>query len=191
MANNNAPWFKQPIFWMLMAGPMIVVVAGFFTFYLAQKGENDMVSDDYYKEGKYINMQIERDVEATKRHINAQVLFNDDGSAAKVFISGDFDRKEPLNLLMLHPAIKANDQTVVLQATSAPNSGDKTEYAATLKPLAKAVHWYVRVEDAAGKWRVETKWLPSQGRMVELRAAQNVLLQGAVSAASSASALTP
>lgn len=172
MTDNNAPWFKQPIFWMLMTGPIIVVIAGFVTFWIAQSGHDDMVTDDYYKEGKYINMQIERDVEASKRHITAQVLFNDDGSAAKVFVSGDFDRTQPLNLLMQHPAQKALDQIVRLKAANSPTSGDKAEYLAVLKPLGKAIHWYVRVEDEAGKWRVEKKWLPSQGAAVNLEPEQ-------------------
>ncbi|ULJ69851.1 FixH family protein [Wielerella bovis] len=184
MADNNAPWFKQTAFWLLMMGPIIVVIAGFATFFVAKHTANDMVTDDYYKEGKHINMQIERDAEAIKRNIVAQVLFNDDGSAAKVFVSGDFDPEMPLNLLLLHPATQAYDQTISLKKTAVPASGNKTEYTAALQPLKAAVHWYVRVEDATGKWRVENKWLPSQGHAVELHAADNVLVNATASAAS-------
>ena len=44
-------WYKEPWPWLLMAGPAIVVVAGFITFYLAQVNAADLVSDDYYKDG--------------------------------------------------------------------------------------------------------------------------------------------
>ena len=39
---------------------------------------------------------------------------------------------------------------------------------AQLQRLPAAVHWYVRLEDAMSKWRIETKWLPKQGNMVSL-----------------------
>lgn len=161
-----APWYKHRWPWILMSGPFVVVLAGLFTFYLASTHADDMVSDDYYKEGKYINMQIERDDFATAHHIQAQVMFDDTQTVAKVFVSGEFDRQQPLKLRLLHPAKKAFDQTVQLKMIA--SSGDKTEYMAQLQRLPAAVHWYVRLEDAMSKWRIETKWLPKQGNMVSL-----------------------
>ncbi|XXQ68888.1 FixH family protein [Neisseriaceae bacterium B1] len=183
-----APWYKHRWPWILMLGPIIVVFAAFYTYYIAAQTADDMVSDDYYKEGKHINLQLERDVEAVKRHINAQVLFNDDGTAAKVFIGGDFDKAKPVQLSLIHPAKKANDQTVMLKAANTPLSGDKVEYSAVFKTLPPAVHWYVRVEDTEGKWRVEEKWLPKQGASVDLKPKHNVLVEGEVKAASAAAA---
>ncbi|UOP04867.1 FixH family protein [Conchiformibius kuhniae] len=166
--NRDAlPWYRQKVFWLLMSGPMIVVVAAFASFYFASSTADDMVSDDYYKDGKHINLQIERDSEAAKRKITAQVLFNPQADAAKVFVSGDFPREQPLQLVLMHPAKQAFDQTVPLKAGG--TSGDKAEYQATFAPLAAAAHWYVRVEDANGQWRVQSKWLPNQGGAVELK----------------------
>ena len=65
-------WYKEPWPWLLFSGPAIVVVAAFVTLYLAASGSSDLVSDDYYKDGKHINLQLERDVEAAKRGIVAQ-----------------------------------------------------------------------------------------------------------------------
>lgn len=172
-----APWYKHRWPWLLMLGPAIVVVAAFYTFYLAQTHADDMVSDDYYKEGKYINMQIDRDIEADKRNIHAQILFNDNLSAAKVFLTGDFDQNHPLKLSLIHPAKKAFDQTVTLEANNTTQSGNKVEYTAVFKTLPPAVHWYVRIEDGNGKWRVENKWLPSQGAALTLDAKQLANIQ--------------
>ena len=105
-STKPAPWYKHRWPWILMSGPAAVVVAGFYTFYLAKTHADEMVTDDYYKEGKYINLQIERDEAAAHRHIQAQVLLNNDGTAAKIFISGDFDKNTPMQLLLLHPAKK-------------------------------------------------------------------------------------
>ena len=159
-----------------MVGPVIVVAAGFTTFYIAQKNGPELVSDDYYKDGKHIDIQLHRDEEALKRHIQAQVLVSPDNHAAKVLVSGDFDPKEPINLVLMHPAKKANDQTVKLQPDGAA-SGDKATYSAVFKPLPHANHWYVRLEDAAGKWRVENTWVVSQGNAVNLTPMDKLLNQ--------------
>lgn len=174
--DDNAPFYKQKFFWMLMSGPIIVMIAGFITLYIALfVYEKDMVSDDYYKDGKHINLTLERDREAERRGISAQIFLNEDTDAAKIFISGDFDAEETLNLLFLHPAHSDSDQSVTLQRTETPASGNKTEYSANLKKLPRAVHWYVRLEDAANTWRIETKWLPSQGSAINLTPIQTVL----------------
>lgn len=107
MAKETDPFYKQPVFWILMSGPIIVIIAAFFTFGLAQSNAADLVTDDYYKDGKHINLHIERDVQAVKRQIEAQVLINPEATSAKVFVSGDYDRKAPLKLLFMHPAKKA------------------------------------------------------------------------------------
>lgn len=161
-------WYKEPWPWILMAGPAIVVVAATATFFIAKTNNSDLVIDDYYKDGKYINLQIERDQGAQKRNIQAQVLISPSNDAAKVFISGDFNPKEKINILFMHPARQADDQTVTLQAGSGGLSGDKYEYHAVFKPLPPAKHWYVRVEDADGKWRVEDKWLVNKGNALTL-----------------------
>jgi len=89
-------------------------------------------------------------------------------NAAKVFVSGQFDTKQPLNLLLMHPTRKADDQTVKLRAVTAEPQNGRMEYEAVFKPLRPTNHWYLRVEDASGVWRVENKWIVSQGNAVNL-----------------------
>lgn len=166
--NNIKPWYKQLWPWVLMAGPIFVVIASVSMFFVAKNNMTDLVTDDYYKDGKNINMLIHRDEEAVKRHIQAQVLISPDGNAAKVFVSGNFDAKQPLNLLLMHPAKKNEDQTIKLKAVSPDNMGGRMEYDAVFKTLPAANHWYVRVEDTGGLWRVESKWIVSQGNAINL-----------------------
>lgn len=173
MAKETDPFYKQPVFWILMSGPIIVIIAAFFTFGLAHSNAADLVTDDYYKDGKHINLHIERDVVAMKQNMQAQVVINPEGTSAQVLVSGDYDRRTPLTLLLSHPAKKEFDQTIALQwvnnGNAAGDKNDKTEYVAQLSPLPKAVHWYVRLEDHDKKWKIETKWLPSQGNNMDLQ----------------------
>ena len=51
----SQPWYREPWPWILMAGPAIVVVAGFVTAYLAVTTNDGLVAEDYYRRGIEIN----------------------------------------------------------------------------------------------------------------------------------------
>jgi uncharacterized protein len=64
--NNNASWWKFGHVWLVIAGPVIVVIAGFITLYLAITRPDPIVSEDYYRKGIEINKTLEsRDVDAS------------------------------------------------------------------------------------------------------------------------------
>jgi len=48
---TSAPWWKHGHLWMVLSGPAVVVVASFFTFYLAYTGMDTVVEEDYYRKG--------------------------------------------------------------------------------------------------------------------------------------------
>ncbi|MDU4876256.1 MAG: FixH family protein, partial [Neisseria subflava] len=61
-----------------MAGPIFVVIASVSMFFVAKEHTTDLVSDDYCKDGKHIEIQLHRDEEAVKRQIQVQVLISPD-----------------------------------------------------------------------------------------------------------------
>lgn len=167
--SSAKPWYQSFWPWLLMAGPIFVVIASVSMFFVAKESMTDLVSDDYYKDGKHIDIELRRDEEAVKRHIQAQVLISPDRNRAKIFVSGDFDTGKPVTLQLLHPAKKAEDQTVKLKAvTLAADRPQRMEYDAVFRTLPPANHWYVRVADEEGVWRVEDKWLTGQGNAINL-----------------------
>ena len=117
----------------------------------------------YYKDGKHIDLDLKRDTAAVERSIRGQALINPDGSAVRVYVSGRFDDKVPLKLTLLHPVKKEYDQSIGLKLSTAPKSGDKTEYLGQFAKLPPANHWYVRLEDEGGIWRVENNGLSARG----------------------------
>ena len=52
------PWWHFPHVWMVIAGPAVVVVASFITFYLAAVGKDPVVDEDYYRKGVEINKTL-------------------------------------------------------------------------------------------------------------------------------------
>lgn len=52
------PWWKFGHVWLIVAGPLAVVMASFFTLYLALS-RPDPVIEDYYRKGIEINKTID------------------------------------------------------------------------------------------------------------------------------------
>jgi hypothetical protein len=55
----SSPWWKFGHVWLVIAGPAVVVVAGFFTLFLALRWPDPVVADDYYRKGIDINKTLE------------------------------------------------------------------------------------------------------------------------------------
>lgn len=52
------PWWKFGHVWMVIAGPAIVVVAGFVTLYLALSHPDPVIDQNYYRKGLEINKTL-------------------------------------------------------------------------------------------------------------------------------------
>ena len=54
-----APWWKFGHVWLVLAGPLVVIVAGFITLWLAMSRPDPVVAEDYYQRGIDINQTLE------------------------------------------------------------------------------------------------------------------------------------
>lgn len=59
LENSSGPWWRHGFVWMIIAGPAIVVVAGFITLYLAVSRPNEIVDETTYQQGRQSDMSIE------------------------------------------------------------------------------------------------------------------------------------
>ncbi len=57
-SNIGQPWWKYGHVWMIIAGPAIVVVAGFVTLYLGVIHPDPVIDADYYRKGLEINQTL-------------------------------------------------------------------------------------------------------------------------------------
>ena len=72
------PWHREPWPWILMAGPAIVIVAGFVTLWLAVNSDDGLVADDYYKRGLAINQTLSRGQAARDLGLSGEVAISDE-----------------------------------------------------------------------------------------------------------------
>ena len=53
------PLWKFGNVWLVLAGPLVVIVAGFITLWLAMSRPDPVVAEDYYQRGIDINKTLE------------------------------------------------------------------------------------------------------------------------------------
>ena len=143
---DTLPWYRQFWPWFLITLPASVVVAGLSTWYIADRHADDLVVDDYYKNGLAINRQLEKKQRAADQHISAQLTFN--GGAVSARVDGPVTADE-LQLLMSHP-LEADRDFPVKLAMIAPGI-----YQAPLPAdVAPRWHWTLSLEQVDG-WRLD------------------------------------
>ncbi|MEY4099590.1 MAG: hypothetical protein RL300_761 [Pseudomonadota bacterium] len=59
---SSAPWWKNGFVWMIIAGPAMVVVAGFVTLYLAMSRPNEIVDESFHQ-----TRQTDQSIEARRQ----------------------------------------------------------------------------------------------------------------------------
>jgi hypothetical protein len=138
-----APWYRYRAVWLLIAGPAIVVVAGFVTLFIAVRTDDGLVAKDYYKRGLAINRTLAREARAESMHLSAQLEFVD--GDVRVNLAGTPDATA-ITLRFIHPGRADRDRVVQLVPLA------EGAYHATLGTLG-AGHWNVVLESDA--WRIE------------------------------------
>ena len=146
---DTRPWYQEPWPWLLMSGPAIVVVAGFVTLYLAASGQDGLVVDDYYKQGKTINQSLHRDEVARRMGLTASASMDQANDRMVVVLARRDGQALPASLAisLVHATRIGMDKSVVLTA-------DNGGYAGILPPLV-AGKWNVLIEDAQKQWRLQ------------------------------------
>lgn len=148
---DSEPWFRQFWPWFLILLPASVVVASLITLYIANRGADDLVVDDYYKDGLAINRQLEKKQRSVELGIAASVGFT--AQHVTVQLDGPV-AAEALTLLLSHPLEADRDFSVTL-ARIAPGI-----YQSPLPaPVAPRWHWTLSLEQPDG-WRLDGKIEP-------------------------------
>ncbi|MFQ3192751.1 MAG: hypothetical protein ACI936_003904 [Paraglaciecola sp.] len=106
-------WYKQFWPWFLIVVPLTSMVLSFNMMNLAFTGEDSMVIDDYYKEGRGINLKIKKLEQAKILNISTKTrVFADYVEVS--FISGEPENGEALILDFFHSTQKFKDFSVTL-----------------------------------------------------------------------------
>jgi hypothetical protein len=144
--HDTEAWYRQFWPWFIFALPASVVVAGITTVFIAAKHADDLVADDYYKNGLAINRVLEKSDRAVALGLSATISLH--GENVEVLLSG----KNNYNLLLLdffHPLEADRDFQIELTPRQhAVFAGYLSE------PVTPNWHW--RIEPASrGDWQLQ------------------------------------
>lgn len=136
-----------------MAGPLVVIVAGVITTWLAIRSADGLVEDDYYKQGLAVNQRIERDHEAERLGLSGDLMLGGDRRQLRLILEGrsPFVAPPKVALTLSHPTRAGLDQRLDLLL------GDDGVYGARLASAVSG-RWKVAVQDADARWRLVGDW---------------------------------
>jgi hypothetical protein len=120
MDERVLPWYRQFWFWFVFGPLIFIIILCGFTVSLALKNSDDVIIDNYYKQGRMINQTLDQDKRAQALGLSAELRF--DRSTGEVILK--FSQlpadstlvPETLLLFMGHPVKAARDQQVLLKS---------------------------------------------------------------------------
>lgn len=116
------PWYRQFWFWFVFSPLIYIIIMCSITVTIALKGADDVIIDNYYKEGRMINQALGQDTRASELGLSANLHF--DRTSGEVVLKMDNVPADPalmpeqLLLMMGHPVKAAKDQLVALKYVS-------------------------------------------------------------------------
>ncbi|NHR04028.1 FixH family protein [Chromobacterium haemolyticum] len=157
------PWYREPWPWILFGLPLVSVIVGVMFLATAIRTDDGLVTDDYYKKGKAINMELRRDKQAFNMGLSAQLMVGTDQRTLRLITTSKVPLPSVITMRMVHPAQDDFDQQVEMRQAG-PNL-----YQAVLPAVpVKANHWYILLEDQAKQWRLQGEWKPAEGQTISL-----------------------
>lgn len=115
--------------------------------------EDSMVSDDYSKEGRGINLELARDDKATELKLAADIQFNGRQLSLDLTSTEDFPY---LVLNLFHPTLDKYDRVLQFRRESLGH------YTAQMNENIEG-RWYYDLRGPTNEWRLKGEaWLPAE-----------------------------
>lgn len=144
---TTKPWYRHFWPWFILALPATVVVASLATAYIAFRGADSLVDDNYYREGLAINHRLQEARVAAELGLRAEIVFDALSGEVLVALPGYGGEEDLLQLWMLHPVDSRRDLLIELQRSTPGH------YRADLEAVL-ANRFYLRLESTEGRWRL-------------------------------------
>ncbi len=155
MSKEKTPWYRQFWPWFLLVLPGTVVVASVSTVVLAVRHSDNLVVDDYYRDGLAINRYLAQDDEAKRLGLNAEIHFRGQDTIS-IHIAGLQNSPDHLLLHWQHPVEESLDFNTVLI-----NEGEGN-YSAQMGQFPDG-RWYLTLREYrngsadTGSWRLKSE----------------------------------
>lgn len=149
-------WYKQFWPWFLIAVPAASMAMGVLIVYLATTGEDSLVSDDYYKEGKGINQDLSK-IQLARELGYVGLLEVSEETVSLRFESSAPKDATALRLVFFHNTLEDKDYKVMLTRNA---RGQYVGY----PTQSLEGRWRLTLSDIDETWKIrQTIGLPYSG----------------------------
>ena len=159
--SSELPWYRQFWPWFLIALPGSVVVACFYTTYLALVNPLSIVQDDYYKEGLAINQNLAAQKQATSLGLHATISVLTPPQLQVHLIASATDSQlfssMPILLSWSHPVDQNKDLLLPLTQQADGSYRSALLDAPQWSLLLQEKRWYITLQDANKRWSLRTE----------------------------------
>jgi uncharacterized protein len=163
-------WYKEPWNLLVIGGPLVVVFASILTGYIAFNGADNVIAEDYYKQGLRVNLNIQRDAKARELGMSATISVNPATNAVSMDLTSTVADGTALPESVQISFANANeDKTsvneIVKRLRLVQTRAGHYE-AETPKPIASGTTKLIHVKVETNDWRLTGDWFePGQGAL--------------------------
>jgi len=137
-------WYRQRWPWLLIAGPLVVVVASLASAWIAAHSDDGLVAEDYYKQGLLINQKLARTPRAANLPPEATISV-EPGGVVRVRLQSPPAAPSLLKLTLARPGLLHHNHVVQLARI------DSRDWTGAMPELVPG-RWLVTLESDA--WRL-------------------------------------
>lgn len=154
-AETIKPWYRQFWFWYLMTPLVVVVAVTSLLISVAYRNADDVVIDNYYKEGRMINQVMVQHRRAAELQLSAQLDFDRTIGDISLTLPEDIALPDKLLLLLDHPFEADLDQTVIFSRLAG------NHYAGQLEKSIDHLWYLTLMPELDADRRKEAEWILS------------------------------
>lgn len=151
-------WYKEPWMLLVLGGPLIVVIAGFLTFYIAWHGSDNIVSKDYYKQGVNIDKTLLQEAKAREYKMQAEVIFDRTSGKITLNLKGETNLPSAVLLTISYKTQESEFEAEQKVALSQMSYGvlQGSMKIPTDNGKINLDLWHIKIEGA--DWRLAADW---------------------------------
>lgn len=151
-------WYKEPWMLLVLGGPLVVVIAALFTFYLAWHDSDNVLTKDYYRQGLNIDKDIRRDARAGQYKLDANV--KTDADAGKILLQLKGETSLPVSIQLSISSSSRGSEYEYLQKINlsqiSPGNYEGTIKIPSPSDSINLKLWHATIEGA--DWRLTSDW---------------------------------
>lgn len=140
------PWYKQVWVWFVIALPASSVVTGIILVTVATKNADDLVLDDWYREGRGTNRSMAAENLAADFGIDVVATAVDGTTLFRFQAAREMVWPQELTLLLRHRTLASEDREY--------NLNHQADGSYQLDALLPAGNWHIRISSEDVGWRL-------------------------------------